>query len=163
MAKKIFKIVVIVGVAGFIVLQFFRIDKTNPQVVQAETLEASTAVPPNIAAIIGKSCGDCHTNQTVYPWYSNVQPAGWFLKNHIDDGRRKLNFSIWNTYTRAKKSKKLDEICEQIESKEMPIPSYLWIHRDSILSDSDGKALCEWAKQEKAKIDAVIAAVPTAN
>ncbi len=163
MAKKIFKILVIVVVAAFVVLQFFQIDKTNPPVVQAETLEASTTVPSNIVIIIGKSCGDCHTNQTVYPWYSNVQPTAWFLKNHIDDGRRKLNFSIWNTYTSAKKSKKLDEICEQIESKEMPIPSYLWIHRDSILSDSDGKALCEWAKQEKAKVDASITAMPVAN
>ncbi len=163
MAKKIIKTMVIILVAAFIVLQFFRIDKTNPPVVQAETIEASTVVPGDISLILGRSCNDCHTNQTQYPWYANIQPPGWFLKNHIDDGRRKLNFSIWNTYSPAKRSKKLDEICEQIESKEMPIPSYLWIHRDATLSDSDGKALCEWAKQEKAKVDAAIAPPPIVN
>ena len=154
---------VFVGVATFIVLQFFRIDKTNPAVVQAETLEASVAVPPDISLIIGKSCSDCHTNQTQYPWYSNVQPAAWMLKSHIDEGRQKLNFSIWKTYELKRRSRKFEQICEQVESKEMPLPSYLWIHRDAILSDSDGKALCDWAKQEKEKVDAAIAAAPAVN
>ena len=163
MANKVFKMLVFVGVATFIVLQFFRIDKTNPAVVQAETLEASVAVPPDISLIIGKSCSDCHTNQTQYPWYSNVQPAAWMLRSHIDEGRQKLNFSIWNTYTAKRKSKKFEEICEQVESKEMPLPSYLWIHRDAILSDSDGKSLCDWAKHEKEKVDAAIAAAPVVN
>ena len=159
----IFKIIVIIGIAAFIVLQFFRIDKTNPLVVQADTLEASTVVPGDINLIMERSCNDCHTNQTQYPWYANIQPSGWFLKNHIEDGRKHLNFSVWNTYTPSKKSKKLEEVCEQIESKEMPIPSYLWIHRSSVLSDSDGKALCGWAKQEQARIDAAIANTPKAN
>lgn len=157
MVKKVLKIVAIVVVAALIVIQFFRIDQTNPRVVQAETLEASVAVPPDISEIISRSCSDCHTNQTIYPWYANVQPMAWFLKNHIDDGRQKMNFSIWNTYPAKKKSKRFEDICEQLESKEMPLPSYLWIHRNSILSESDLAALCDWATQEKAKIDASIA------
>jgi Haem-binding domain len=156
MIKKIIKIVVILIVVGLVVIQFFQIDKSNPPIVPDQTLEASTRVPPDISEILGRSCKDCHTNQTIYPWYSNVQPVAWFLKNHIDDGLRHLNFSLWNTYTPSKKSKRLDDICEQLESKAMPLPSYLWIHGSSALSESDGKALCAWAKQEKAKIDATL-------
>ena len=152
MIKKILKILAIVLVATFVVIQFFRIDKTAPAIVQAETLEAAVSVPPDVSLILGRSCNDCHSNTTIYPWYSNIQPAAWFLKNHIDDGRRQLNFSVFNTYTAKRKAKKLEEVCEQVESKEMPLPSYLWIHWDSILKDTEAKALCDWANQEKAKI-----------
>jgi len=150
--KKALKILGILIFAGFVVLQFFRIDKTAPPIVQGETLEAAVSVPADVSQIMVHSCNDCHTNATIYPWYSNVQPFGWFLKNHIDEGRQKLNFSIFNTYTAQKKAKRLDDICDQVESKEMPLPSYLWIHRDAVLSDSDAKALCDWAKQESGKI-----------
>ena len=163
MVKKILNILAIVIIATLIALQFFRIDKVNPPVVQAETLEASTVVPPDISLIIGRSCNDCHSNQTIYPWYSNVQPTAWFLKSHIDDARKKLNFSIWNTYQPTKKSQKLEKICEQLQLKEMPLPSYLWIHSSSTLSDNDSKALCDWATQEKLRIDAVIVASGQAN
>jgi hypothetical protein len=150
--KKVFKIVVLVLVAAFLVIQVFRIDRSNPPIVQAETLESTIAVPADVSQILVRSCNDCHTNSTVYPWYSNVQPVGWFLKDHIDDGKRHLNFSIFNTYAAKKKAKKLEEICEQVESKEMPLPSYLWIHRESALTESDTKALCDWAKGEASKI-----------
>src|SRR5207253_7873948 len=118
----------------------------------AETLEAAVAVPPDISFILSRSCNDCHTNNTIYPWYSYIQPAGWFLKNHIDEGRRHLNFSVFNTYTPNKKAKKLEEICEQIDSGEMPLPSYLWLHGNAVLKDTEAKALCDWANQEKARI-----------
>ncbi len=163
MLTKVFKILVILIVAGLIVLQFFRIDRTNPEVVQAETLEATLAVPADINAIIGRSCNDCHSNKTIYPWYSTLQPVAWYLKNDIDDGRRQMNFSIWKTYSQKKQSKKLEEICEQLETKEMPLPSYLWIHRNSILSDNDSRALCNWAKMEKAKVDEGIATAAPSN
>lgn len=147
MVKKILKIVVLALVVGFVVMQFFGIDKTNPPIVPSETLEAAVVVPADISQILGRSCNDCHSNRSVYPWYSYIQPSGWFLKGHIDDGRQELNFSTFNTYSPQRKSKKLEEICEQVESKEMPLPSYLWIHRESVLSASDAKALCDWAKE----------------
>jgi hypothetical protein len=75
------------------------------------------------------------------------------MKDHIDDGRRELNFSVWSTYTPKRKSKKLEEICEQVEKGEMPLPSYLWIHRDAALREGDAQALCDWAKGEQAKLE----------
>ncbi|MGB2913998.1 MAG: heme-binding domain-containing protein, partial [Pyrinomonadaceae bacterium] len=136
----------------FVAIQFFQIDKTNLPIVQANTLEATVSVPPDVALILGRSCNDCHTNNTVYPWYANVQPFGWFLKDHIDEGKRKLNISEFSTYAAKKKVKKLEEICEQVESAEMPLPSYLWIHRDAVLKDTEKKALCDWVNVEKEKI-----------
>lgn len=153
MAAKILKILLVVLVIAFVVIQFFRIDKTNPPVNASETLEAAVDVPPDIKLILGRSCNDCHSNQTIYPWYSNVQPMAWFLKDHIDEGRRELNFSIFNTYQVRRKSKKLEEICEQVESGAMPLPSYLWIHRDAVVSETEKKALCDWVNASKAKIE----------
>jgi len=153
MLKKILKIAAIVIVAALIVVQFIRPDFNNPPVNEAETLEASVQVPENIKAIMKRSCSDCHTNTTVYPWYSQISPVSWWLKNHIDEGRRELNFSVWATYQPKRKAKKLEEVCEQINEKEMPLPSYTWVHRDAILSAEESKVLCDWATAEKAKIE----------
>ncbi|MBV9216959.1 MAG: heme-binding domain-containing protein [Acidobacteria bacterium] len=151
--KKALKITVIVLAVAFIVLQFFRIDTTAPVTNPADTLAATTDVPPDISLILGRSCDDCHTNNTRYPWYAQIQPTAWFLKNHIDDGRRHLNFSIWNSYDDKKKAKKLDEVCEEVQSGEMPLPSYLWIHHDAVLNEGEKKALCAWSQEAAKKLD----------
>jgi len=152
MFRKILKISLIVLAVAFVIGQLIRPDFSNPPITQADTLEATTEVPADVQQVLARSCNDCHTNKTTYPWYSKVTPFNWFLANHINDGRRHLNFSVWNTYKPEKKAKKLEEVCEQLEQAEMPLPSYLWIHRDAVLSESDGKLLCDWAKAEGARI-----------
>ncbi len=149
--KRATKIIVVVLFSVLVVIQFFRPDFTNPPLVQSETLQSATAVPENVQAIFNRSCNDCHTNETVYPWYSKIQPAAWFLADHIKEGRSEMNFSLWNTYEARRKKRKLEEICQQIETKAMPLPSYLWIHRDAELSDVEIKTLCDWTKSEIAK------------
>ena len=151
--KKTLKIIVIVLVVGFIAIQFYRPDRTNPPVVEAETLEANANVPENVKKILERSCNDCHSNQTVYPWYSNVAPFSWLLVNHIEDGRRHLNYSTWATYDNKRKRKKLDETCDEVTSGDMPHKQYLWIHSDAKLSQEDIKTLCDWTEEEKAKLD----------
>ena len=150
--KKALKIIAVVLFAAFVIVQFFRPDFTNPPVTQAETLEASTQVPENVEAVLKRSCNDCHSNETAYPWYSKIQPSASFLKNHIDEGRGQLNFSVWNTYETRKKRRKLDEVCQQVNQKEMPLPSYLWIHWSAKLSDEDRQVLCDWTTVEKARL-----------
>lgn len=150
--KKILKIVAIVLVLAFIVIQFIRPDFTNPPVNPAETLEASTEVPEKVQAILTRSCRDCHSNETKYPWYSYIQPSASFLAGHIEDGRKEMNFSVWNTYTQTKKARKLEEICSETSAKQMPLPSYLWIHWNAKLSDEEIKILCDWTEREKSKI-----------
>ena len=150
--KKVLKIIAIILVVPFIIFQFIRPDFTNPPVVQADTLEANLQVPENVKTILARSCNDCHTNETRYPWYSYIQPSAWFLANHIAEGRGQLNFSTWKTLSAAKQRRKLSQVCEQVQSKEMPLPSYLWIHRDAQMSDADIKTLCDWTETESAKI-----------
>jgi hypothetical protein len=152
--KRVLKIIVVVLFVGFIVIQFFRPDFTNPPVVAEQTLEANVQLPENVRMILSRSCADCHSNATVYPWYSKIQPAAWFLAEHIDQGRRELNFSEWGKLENSRKIRKLEEVCEQVESREMPLPSYLWIHRDARMSDEEIKILCDWTKTESAKITA---------
>ncbi len=151
--KKFLKISAIILAVAFIAIQFIRPDFTNPPINQAETLEASTQVPENVEAILTTSCKDCHSNETKYPWYSNIQPSTWFLADHIEKGRHHLNLSIFNTYEERRKKRKISEICEQIESREMPLPSYLYIHWDAKLSDEQIKILCDWTKREGAKLN----------
>jgi hypothetical protein len=152
MLKTILKIIAIVVFIGFITIQFFRIDKTNPPINESETLEATTQVPDNIKDIFKRSCDDCHSNNTVYPFYSNIAPISWEVAEHIRDGRKELNFSVWNTYDVRKKRKKLEEICEEVEIGSMPHNQYVWIHWDAKLTEEDKKNICDWTKSESEKI-----------
>lgn len=150
--KKVLKITAILIAAAFLFVQFFRPDFTNPAVNRAESLEAATEVPENVREILKRSCYDCHSNETVYPWYSNFQPSAWFLEDHIRAGRDELNFSVWNTYETNRKRRKLDEICEETKERLMPLPSYLWIHWDAQLSDEEINVLCEWTTGESERL-----------
>ena len=150
--KKVLKIAVLLIALAFIGIQFIRPEMTNPPEVAGETLEASTQVPPDVGAILARSCSDCHSNRTVYPLYSYVAPASWMLANHIRDGRRELNFSVWNTYDKRRKERKLDEICDEVQLGEMPLPSYLWIHWDAKLNQGDANTICDWTRAEKEKL-----------
>jgi len=151
--KKILKIIAVVLFVAFVAVQFYRPSQTNPPIVEAETLAATTQVPETVNQILARSCNDCHSNETVYPWYSNISPFSWLLAEHIEEGRRELNVSVWATYSAKKKRHKLDEICEQVTSGAMPYDQYLWIHRDALLSAEDKNILCDWAETEKAKIE----------
>ena len=151
--KKALKIAAVAVVVILVVAQFVRPDRTNPPVDPSHTLYASTAVPADVKTILDRSCNDCHSNETSYPWYSQVTPVNWWLANHIAEGRRELNVSEYGTYQQKKKVRKLDEICQQVQDGEMPLPSYTIIHRDAILSDQDKQTLCTWTEQEKSKLN----------
>lgn len=150
--KRIFKFALIAIVLLFAALQFVRPDRTNPPVNPADSIEAATILPDDINSMLERSCKDCHSNETIHPWYSNISPFSWFLADHISEGRRQLNLSIWATYDDREKAHKLEEICEVLEAGEMPLPSYLWIHRDAVLTEGDANTLCSWARSEKARL-----------
>jgi hypothetical protein len=98
MIKKILKVSAVLVAVFLIAIQFFRIDKTNPTTAFTETMFATIDVPDDVRAILGRSCNDCHSHDTVYPWYSNVQPSAWILADHIEHAREDLNFSKYWTY-----------------------------------------------------------------
>jgi hypothetical protein len=152
--KKVLKWIVIVLFIAFIGIQFVRPNVSNPPINENETLEATTRVPENVEKILERSCNDCHTNKTLYPWYSNVAPISWTLADHINDGRRHLNFSVWNTYDKDKKRKKLREVCDEVSESAMPIGQYLWLHGNAVLSKEDVQTLCDWTQAEAERIAA---------
>lgn len=147
--RRVLKYVVITVVVLFLLAQLVRPDLTNPPVNPQERIEASVNVPTDVAAILKRSCNDCHTNETVHPWYSKITPVNWWLKSHFEHGREHLNFSTWSRYTVQQQEKRLEEICEVLEEGEMPLPSYLWGHRDAALSPEESNLLCDWARASK--------------
>jgi hypothetical protein len=150
--KKTLKIIAILLAIAFIAIQFKRPAFTNPPENPAETIESSINVPKDVEMILSRSCADCHSNRTNYPWYSKIAPASWLLADHIDEGRKELNISVWNTYETRKKIRKLDSICEEVQDGEMPLPSYLWIHWDAAMKPGDAATLCNWANGEKERL-----------
>lgn len=147
--KKVLKLSALVTALLFVGAQAYRPDRTNPPVDESKTMRANTRMTPEVEAILERSCKDCHSSETVWPWYSNVAPASWFLQRHVEEGRRELSFSEWATYSKRKRERKLYEICREVESGEMPLKSYLPLHPSARLSEEDKRVLCEWTRQEE--------------
>jgi len=140
MKKKI-----LVGLVGiFMIIQFFRIDKTNPEVVLENDFIEIYNPPAEIATILKTSCYDCHSNESKYPWYTNVAPVSWMIKHHIDEGREYFNFSEWNSLDAKKQAHIIEECSEEVEEGEMPLPNYLIMHAEAKLSAEQKELLASY-------------------
>ncbi|GJM36227.1 MAG: heme-binding protein [Saprospiraceae bacterium] len=142
MVKRIIYIIL----ALLVIIQLFRIDKTNPPVDASQDFVQLTSPPTEIAQLLKSVCYDCHSHETVYPWYTNVAPVSWWIKDHIDHGRKHLNFSVWGTYEPKKADHKLEECYEMVEAKDMPLNSYTWVHGNARLTDAQREQLVTWFK-----------------
>lgn len=153
------------GILGlFLVIQVFRIDKTNPPVDPEQDFAMLTTPPPEVNHILKEACYDCHSNITRYPWYSNVAPVSWILKNHVNEGRENLNFSVWGTYLQEDKPKILKECAEVVKEGEMPLKSYTWTHPAARLTVEQRQTFTAWLAQGpnlEAPNDNEAPAVPT--
>lgn len=127
-----------------IVIQFFTIDKTTKPIDVSTDILALTSAKPEISGILKTSCYDCHSNQPVYPWYTNIAPLSWWIKHHINEGSHHLNFSEWGTYSKKRKNHKLDECVEMLNENEMPLTSYTIIHKDAKLTNNQKNLLINW-------------------
>jgi len=143
--KNIFLYLVVL----FILIQVFRIDKSTKPINVETDFIAMTSPDSEITNILKIACYDCHSNQPAYPWYTNVAPFSWWIKHHIDEGSRHLNFSEWGTYSEKRKNHKLEESIEMIEEGEMPMDSYTWMHTKAKLTDAQKLQLVEWFKAVK--------------
>lgn len=142
--KKFFKRVFLLLLVVFIAIQFFRPEKNSSEGVSPNDISKKYAVPDNVMAVLKTSCYDCHSNNTVYPWYSNIQPVAWWLKDHIDDGKKELNFSEFASYRIGRQYRKLEEINGEIKEGKMPLSSYTVIHTDAKLSEQQKLAVANW-------------------
>lgn len=141
------KLKIFLGVVILLVLiQFIPVDRTNPEVETKKTIFAKETVPPSIKTVFGRSCGDCHSDQTVWPWYSYVAPVSWMIANDVHSARKHVNFSEWGNYDAKQREEALENICEQVQQNQMPEKSYLLIHRDARLKDTEKEAICRWTE-----------------
>ena len=133
---------VLVGVAALaLAIQLVRPARTNPATDPAATMHAQLAVPADVASILERSCRDCHSNDTRWPWYTNVAPVSWWVIDHVNHGRSHFNFSQWAKYDAEEQRTLLTRSCELSQSGAMPLPSYLRMH-DAAMSASDVAVLC---------------------
>ncbi|WP_297815038.1 heme-binding domain-containing protein [uncultured Polaribacter sp.] len=140
------KTVLKILVALLVIIQFFGIDKTTTPVNESKDFVSVTNPPVKVATIIKTSCYDCHSNQTNYPWYTNIAPVSWWIGHHIEEGREHLDFSNWGDYSKKKADHKLEEFYEEVEEGEMPLTSYTSLHGEAKLSEEDKALLIAWVK-----------------
>lgn len=144
--RRIAKWLLILG-GIFILIQFIRPLRSNPPVDPAREITAVQTVTPAVSSILQRSCYDCHSNRTAWPWYSNVAPASWLVANDVNGARRHMNFSEWGSYKPERKKDLVDKICEEVKSSDMPESQYTLIHRNARLSAADVEVLCSWTQQ----------------
>jgi hypothetical protein len=151
--KKLLKVLrwaLLVLICAFVVAQFFGPARTNPAADPSQSIEAKLQVTPEVSAILDRSCNDCHSNKTRWPWYSHVAPVSWFVIDHVNEGRENLNFSEWAQYD--KPDGLLRQICREVRAGAMPLSSYTPLHAGSEVSTEDRQKICAWTDAERARI-----------
>jgi len=131
---------ILIIVAVLVAIQLIRPERTNPPVDPSLTLQTD----PEVMRILKRSCYDCHSNETKWPWYSNIAPLSWSITSHVKEGREALNFSKWHQIDPKTKKKRLKRAVKTTSNGMMPLPSYLWIHHDAKLSKADKARLKAW-------------------
>ena len=133
----------------FMIAQFFRPSRTNPPVDPTLEINASQSVGPAIGSIFARSCNDCHSDLTVWPWYSSVAPASWLLSYDVNKGRSAMNVSRWGAYPVEKRNDLMKEICKEVSDGEMPGSAYTLLHPVAPLTDADVQTICRWTQVGK--------------
>ena len=150
--RKALKIIFASLLLIFACVQLVRPARVNPPVVAGRSLEENAQLTPEVSEVLKRSCMDCHSNKTVWPWYSNIAPVSWMLVNHVNEGRDHLNFSEWASYDRRETLGLLREICKYVKGGAMPLDSYTLIHRSAALRPGDVSTLCLWSSGEQQRL-----------
>jgi len=143
--KKILLALLIV----FIIIQFIRPVRNESEQVLSTDITKTLNVPDSALNVLKISCYDCHSNNTNYPYYTNIQPIGWMMNNHIKNGKDKLNFSDFGSYSRRRQISKLRSIISQIKDDKMPLTSYTVIHKDAVLTTENKAVIIDWSNKTK--------------
>lgn len=139
--------------AILVIIQFIRPSRNVSAEISPNDITKVYAVPADVQQVLKASCNDCHSNNTVYPWYTNIQPVGWWLQSHVNEGKEHLDFSAFGAYTKKRQHHKLEEVMEQVKDNHMPLNSYLWIHDDAKLTQQQKDLLINWAQGLMAQIN----------
>ncbi len=141
---NIFKKMLWVLLAVLVLMQFFRPTKNQSAAITTTHIYSLYPASSAVQAILTKACNDCHSNNTHYPWYANIQPVAWWLNSHIKDGKQHLNFSEFGSYTIARQDHKLEECADEVAEGGMPLSSYTLIHTNAKLTAAEKQQLLSW-------------------
>ena len=134
--KKIILALVVI----FIGIQLIPVERTNPPITQ------DINPPQNVSEILRTSCYDCHSNETVWPWYSYIAPVSFLVSSDVENARKRVNFSEWDKYDDKKKTKKLEAIIEDIEGGVMPLSKYVLLHHEAKMDQSKIQTMKDWVE-----------------
>lgn len=140
--KLVFLVLVIVVVA----IQFIKTEVATASFKPEDDFINITQADEHIATILKTSCYDCHSEEYNQPWYASVAPISWWINDHVNEGKKHLNFSAFGTYSAKKAAHKLEECYEEVEKDEMPLSSYTIVHSNALLSEEDKLTLINWFK-----------------
>jgi len=130
-------------------IQIVPVNRSNPPVDPSRTIYATQTVPSEVSEVFERSCSNCHSDQTKWPWYSYVAPASWVVARDVHQARRHLDFSQWGSYSPKKRADKLEAICEQLVDGDMPDPKYMLFHRSARVTESQQRAVCDWTDEAR--------------
>ena len=142
MKKKIVPVLLVL----LIVIQFIRPGRNLSAAVSPNDISRHYTVPDTVAHILQRACNDCHSNNTRYPWYNNIQPVAWWLNDHIIDGKKELNFDEYINKRPRFQYRRMEQTIDLVKKGEMPLDSYTWTHKDAILSEEEKTKLFDWAQ-----------------
>jgi len=131
----------------FVIAQFFSPEKNEGNTEDLNAFLNETKPSPEVQKILETTCFDCHSSHTNYPWYDKITPVNYWLAEHVEDGRKHLDFSKWSDYSVKRKDHKFEEIAEEVEEHKMPLPSYTWTHSEANLTQDQIKAIVDWVNQ----------------
>lgn len=147
MGRRVLKYAVLVLVFLFVAIQFVQPDRTNPPVDSSSAFEAVAKPSPEVASLLRRACYDCHSHNTVWPWYAYVAPVSWLVADDVKTARRNLNFSQWNLLGPEMSRTRLKEACQEVKEGGMPLWNYRLMHPEARLTEADIKTLCDAAGQ----------------
>jgi len=151
--RRYFRRAAIALCLGLVAIQFVRPTKNlSPGPMPPEDLRAAHPMPEAIRRRLEVACYDCHSNNTRYPWYAEIQPVAWWLDWHVRDGKHELNLSNFGSYSLKRQADKLDSIVDELNERKMPLRSYTWTHRDAAFTDADIAAIVAWAEDLRDKL-----------
>ncbi len=131
-----------------VAMQLIPLPRTNPPV------ESALPAPPELQAILDRSCMNCHSHATTWPWYAYVAPASWLVVYDVHEGREHLNLSKWGAYPPDRQRKKARAMWEEVEEGAMPLPPYLLLHPEAKLTDAEKATLRAWSEARVRELEA---------
>ena len=141
-----FRKIMLTLLAALVIIQFIHPKKNKDEGLQPNYIGNTFAIPADVKTILAKACNDCHSNNTRYPWYANLQPVHWWLNKHIVNGKKKINYDEYTHKSLRYQYHKMEETIEMVKEGEMPLNSYTWTHKDAKLTPEEKAKITGWAQ-----------------